>query len=424
MSKTITMRETILDILSNAKSSKISLSSIEKELGFANGFLGKIRSDESRGMSPDTFEKLKAFAEKNSLMSISLPKDFVETSSASAVAKDGKIIPIVPEISLEEKELARKKMAEISKKYNCDVSFLGDRDNLSYDVISTGSFSLDEAIGVGGLPRGRMVEMYGLESGGKTTICSHIMANAQKKGLRCMLIDAENAFDPEYAKSLGVNIDELQYSQPNFGEEAINVIDSSIDSDSVDVVIVDSVAALTPRAEIEAESGEMKMGLHARLMSQACRKLSTSVSKKNVLLIWINQIRNKIGVMYGSPEVTTGGMALQFYCSVRLDVRKGAVIKKGEEIVGHEVKVTVKKNKVGSPMKVANFNIMYGKGIDRNSEIFDIAVDKNIIEKSGSWFSYEGSKLGQGKFNVIEILDTNPDLMKEIETKVIEKLKK
>lgn len=326
------------------------------------------------------------------------------------------------------KEVPSKKIIEdrdeVMDKINKDfgagtVMKFGDRPNQKLDVIPTGSMKLDLAIGIGGLPRGRMVEIFGPESSGKTTIAYHVIANAQKNGLRCLMIDAESSFDPEYASNLGVIVDELRYCQPTFGEEGFEVADRYVSSGLIDVVIIDSVAAMIPKGELEGEIGDAKMGLHARLMSQVCRKMVGTVSKHNVLMVFINQIRNKIGVMYGSPEVTTGGMALQFYASIRLNVRRSTAIKDGEDALGNKTVVKVIKNKCAPPMKTVEFDILYGEGIDRIGELIDLAVEKNIIVKSGSWFSYEGNKIGQGKENARQTLLDNPDFEKEISKKVL-----
>lgn len=300
-----------------------------------------------------------------------------------------------------------------------------DKDN----VISTGSLGLDIALGIGGLPRGRIVEIYGPESSGKTTIATHVMAEAQKKGGFVGFIDAEHAFDKEYAQNLGVDVDELIIAQPDYGEQALEIADRMISSGAFDVVVVDSVAALVPKGELDGEMGDNKMGLHARLMSQALRKLTASVSKTNTTLIFINQLREKIGVMFGSPEVTTGGNSLKFYASVRLDVRRSistANMIKGEndEALGHPVTVKVIKNKVAPPFRKAEFDIIFGKGINRDGEILGIAVDMNIIQKSGSWFSYDGNKLGQGKDAVQDLFNDNPDFKKEILEKILGQLEK
>lgn len=286
------------------------------------------------------------------------------------------------------------------------------------EVISTGSLGLDIALGVGGLPRGRIIEIYGPESSGKTTLTLQVIAECQKKGNTAAFIDAEHALDPSYASKLGVNVDDLLVSQPDTGEQALEIADMLVRSGSVDVVIIDSVAALVPKAEIEGEMGDSHMGLQARLMSQALRKLTANIKRSNTLVIFINQIRMKIGVMFGSPETTTGGNALKFYASVRLDIRRTGAIKKGEEILGNETRVKVVKNKVAPPFREANFDIIYNEGISREGEIIDLGVDHNLMEKSGSWYSYNGQKIGQGKDNVREYLKANPAIAQEIETKL------
>ncbi len=295
------------------------------------------------------------------------------------------------------------------------------------NVISTGSLGLDLALGIGGLPKGRIVEIYGPESSGKTTIATHVMAEAQKNGGFVGFVDAEHAFDKEYAAKLGVNVDDMIISQPDYGEQALEIADKMICSGAFDVVVVDSVAALVPKGELDGEMGEAKMGLHARLMSHALRKLSASVSRNNTLLIFTNQLREKIGVMFGSPEVTTGGNALKYYASVRLDVRRSvanANLIKGEheEALGHPVTVKVIKNKVAPPFRKAEFDIMFGKGINRDGEILKIAVDLDIVKKSGSWFSYKNDKLGQGKESVQQLLDDNEGLKKEILEEILKKI--
>ncbi len=284
-------------------------------------------------------------------------------------------------------------------------------------VISTGSLSLDLALGVGGLPRGRVIEIFGPESSGKTTLSLSVVAQAQKTGGVCAYIDAENALDVAYAKKLGVKVDELLISQPDTGEQALEIVDMLMRSGGVDVIIIDSVAALTPRAELEGDMGDSHMGLQARLMSQALRKLTANIKRTNTLVVFINQIRMKIGVMFGSPETTTGGNALKFYSSIRLDIRRTAGIKKGEDIIGNETRVKVVKNKVAPPFKVADFEILYGEGISRMSELIELAVLNDIIDKSGSWYSYGNTKIGQGKENVREFLKNNPVIANEIETK-------
>ncbi len=289
-------------------------------------------------------------------------------------------------------------------------------------VVSTGSLGLDLALGVGGLPRGRVVEIYGPESSGKTTLTLQVVAEAQKLGGTCAFIDAEHALDPTYAQKLGVNVSELLISQPDTGEQALEIADMLVRSGAVDVIVVDSVAALTPKAEIEGEMGDSHVGLQARLMSQALRKLTANIKRTNTLVIFINQIRMKIGVMFGNPETTTGGNALKFYASVRLDIRRIGSIKKGEEVIGSETRVKVVKNKVSPPFKEAVFDILYGEGISREGEIIELGVNHKLIEKSGAWYSYRGEKIGQGKDNAREFLKQHPDMAAEIEGLIRERV--
>ena len=293
---------------------------------------------------------------------------------------------------------------------------MGDNSSVrNMEAVSTGSLGLDIALGIGGVPKGRVVEIYGPESSGKTTLTLHIVAEAQKTGGTAAFVDAEHALDPQYAEKLGVNMDELLVSQPDTGEQALEITDMLVRSGAVDVVVVDSVAALTPRAEIEGEMGDSHVGLQARLMSQALRKLTANIKRSNCIVIFINQIRMKIGVMFGSPETTTGGNALKFYASVRMDIRRTGAIKRGDEVVGNETRVKVVKNKVAPPFKQANFEIMYGEGISREGEIIDLGVQHGIVDKSGSWYSYKGDKIGQGKENVRNFLKENPAIAAEIE---------
>jgi recombination protein RecA len=290
------------------------------------------------------------------------------------------------------------------------------------EVISTGSLGLDLALGVGGVPRGRVVEIYGPESSGKTTLTLHVVAEAQKLGGTAAFVDAEHALDPGYASKLGVNMDELLVSQPDTGEQGLEITDMLVRSGAVDIVVVDSVAALTPKAEIEGEMGDSHVGLQARLMSQALRKLAGNIKRSNSVVIFINQIRMKIGVMFGSPETTTGGNALKFYASVRLDIRRTGSIKRGDEVVGNETRVKVVKNKMAPPFRQAEFDILYGEGISREGEIIDLGVKADVIEKSGAWYSYEGNRVGQGKDNVRVFLKENPDLAQAIEARIREQL--
>ena len=301
------------------------------------------------------------------------------------------------------------------------VMKMGDSPNENVEAISSGSLGLDIALGVGGYPKGRVVEIYGPESSGKTTLTLHAIAECQKKGGIAAFIDAEHAFDRFYAENLGVDIENLIISQPDHGEQALEIADNLIRSGAIDMVIIDSVAALTPKSEIEGEMGDSKMGLHARLMSQALRKLTSSISKTNCTVIFINQLREKIGIMFGNPETTTGGNALKFYASIRLDIRRSTQIKSTDGVVmGNKTRVKIVKNKVAPPFKLAEFDIMYGEGISKVGEIIDLAVESEIINKSGSWFSYEGTKLGQGRDAVKTLLKDNPDLMETLESKIKE----
>jgi recombination protein RecA len=315
-------------------------------------------------------------------------------------------------------------LGQIEKQFGKgSVMRLGDA-TAAYDVeaVSTGSLGLDIALGIGGLPRGRVVEIYGPESSGKTTLTLEVIAEIQRNGGTAAFVDAEHALDPAYAEKLGVNVNDLLVSQPDTGEQALEITDMLVRSGAVDVVVVDSVAALTPKAEIEGEMGELQVGLHARLMSQALRKLTGNIKRSNTIVIFINQIRLKIGVMFGNPETTTGGNALKFYSSVRLDIRRIGAIKNGEEVVGNQTRVKVVKNKVSPPFREAEFEIMYGEGISREGEIIELGASHNIIEKAGAWYSYKGERIGQGKENVREFLKKNPAIAKDIETQVRAKL--
>ncbi|MDT7524848.1 MULTISPECIES: recombinase RecA [Idiomarinaceae] len=299
---------------------------------------------------------------------------------------------------------------------------LGDNHAMDIESVSTGSLTLDIALGIGGLPYGRVVEIYGPESSGKTTLTLQVIAEAQKQGKTCAFVDAEHALDPVYAGKLGVKVDELLVSQPDTGEQALEICDMLVRSGAVDVVIVDSVAALTPKAEIEGEMGDSHMGLQARLMSQALRKLTANIKKSNSLCIFINQIRMKIGVMFGNPETTTGGNALKFYASVRLDIRRTGSVKEGDEVVGNETRVKVVKNKVAPPFKEANFQIMYGSGISKEGELIDLGVKQKIVDKAGAWYSYKGDKIGQGKANAMKFLIENKAIAEDIEQQIREQL--
>ncbi len=330
----------------------------------------------------------------------------------------------VPTLNTEKAKALQAALAQIEKQFGKGtIMRLGEGEVIEdIEVVSTGSLGLDLALGVGGLPRGRVVEIYGPESSGKTTLTLQVIAQMQHLGGTCAFIDAEHALDTAYAQKLGVNLQELLISQPDTGEQALEIVDALVRSASVDLVVIDSVAALTPKAEIEGEMGDSLPGLQARLMSQALRKLTGSIKRTNTMVIFINQIRMKIGVMFGSPETTTGGNALKFYASVRLDIRRIGSIKKGEEVIGNETKVKVVKNKVSPPFKTAEFDILYGQGISREGEIIDMGVEAKVLEKSGSWYAYNGEKIGQGKDNAREFLKENTGLAFEIENKVREAL--
>ncbi len=307
-------------------------------------------------------------------------------------------------------------MAQIEKSYGKgSVMKLGDHKALQVDAVSTGSLSLDLALGIGGIPKGRITEIYGPESSGKTTVALHVVAEVQRQGGIAAFIDAEHALDPKYAKQLGVNTDELYISQPDSGEQALEIAEQLVRSGALGVIVIDSVAALVPKAELDGEMGDSHVGLHARLMSQALRKLSGIINKTNTVAIFINQLREKIGVMYGNPEVTTGGRALKFYSSVRIEIRRSEILKSGTEMIGNRTKAKIVKNKVAPPFKVAEFDIMYGEGISRAGDILDMAVALGIIQKSGSWFSYEGERLGQGRDNVKQYLKDTPAMAEAIE---------
>jgi recombination protein RecA len=295
---------------------------------------------------------------------------------------------------------------------------MGDGTAADVQVISTGSITLDQALGIGGLPRGRVIEIYGPESSGKTTLTLQVIAECQKLGGTAAFVDAEHALDPQYAEKLGVNVEDLLVSQPDTGEQALEITDMLVRSGAVDIVVIDSVAALTPKAEIEGDMGDSHVGLHARLMSQALRKLTGNIKRSNCMVIFINQIRMKIGVMFGSPETTTGGNALKFYASVRLDIRRIGALKKGDEVVGNQTRVKVVKNKVAPPFKQAEFEILYGEGISREGELIELGTKYNIVDKSGAWYSYEGERIGQGKENVRQFLKDNPDMAASIEARL------
>lgn len=321
----------------------------------------------------------------------------------------------------EKAKALQKALDQIEKDFGKgSVMKLGDTSNLEIDTTSTGSLSIDLAVGIGGLPKGRIIEIYGPESSGKTTVTLHAVAEAQKSGGIAAFIDAEHSLDPIYAKAIGVNVDDLIVSQPDTGEQALEIAEALIRSGAIDLIVVDSVAALVPKAEIEGDMGDSHIGLQARLMSQALRKLTGSIKKSNCVAIFINQLREKVGVMFGSPETTTGGRALKFYSSVRLDVRKIDTIKQGDKVMGSRTRVKVVKNKVAPPFTQCEFDIMYGEGISKTGEVLDIATDKDIVKKSGAWYTYNDSKLGQGREKVKQFLDDNKDLLEEIEQKVRE----
>lgn len=417
------MRKQILDILDRLKENKIPVSRVEKELGLANGYLGKIRDDENRNLSEDNFNKLIAFAEENNCSPIK-KETMQETVQTKMVVTPTGSLSLKP--SNEKLEALKKTMDSLNKDYGAgSVMILGEKQSQDVGFISTGSLSLNLALGIGGFPKGRIIEIYGQESSGKTTLAIHAIAEAQKLGGKCAIIDAEHAFDKDYAAALGVKIDELYISQPDYGEQALEIADRLTMSASFSVIVIDSVAALVPKSELEGEMGDSKMGLHARLMSQALRKMTATVSKTNTILIFINQLREKIGVIYGSPYVPTGGNALKFYASVRLDVSKAQNSKMmdGDEQYGTKTKVKVVKNKVAPPFKMAEFDIIFGKGIDYLGELIDISTHFQIIEKSGSWYSYNGSKMGQGREAVKGFLKDNPLVVTEIESNLDKSLK-
>ncbi len=330
----------------------------------------------------------------------------------------------VKALNTEKAKALQAALAQIEKQFGKgSIMRLGEGEVIEdIQVVSTGSLGLDVALGVGGLPRGRVVEIYGPESSGKTTLTLQVIAEMQRVGGTCAFIDAEHALDIQYAQKLGINLQELLISQPDTGEQALEIVDALVRSGSIDLIVIDSVAALTPKAELEGEMGDSLPGLQARLMSQALRKLTGTIKKTNTMVIFINQIRMKIGVMFGNPETTTGGNALKFYASVRLDIRRTGNIKKGEEVIGSETKVKVVKNKVAPPFKTAEFDILYGEGISRHGEIIDMGVTARVVEKSGAWYAYNGEKIGQGKDNAREFLKENPEIAVEIENKVRESL--
>lgn len=327
----------------------------------------------------------------------------------------------VPYMSKEREKALSMALSQIEKQFGKgSVMRMGDASRVPVEAVSTGSLGLDIALGIGGLPRGRIIEIYGPESSGKTTLTLQVIAECQKNGGVAAFVDAEHALDPVYAGKLGVNVEDLLVSQPDTGEQALEIVDMLVRSSAVDIVVVDSVAALTPKAEIEGEMGDSHMGLQARLMSQALRKLAGNIKRSNTLVIFINQIRMKIGIMFGNPETTTGGNALKFYASVRLDIRRTGAIKKGDEVIGSETRVKVVKNKVAPPFRQAEFEIFYGEGISRDSEIIELGVAHNLVEKAGAWYSYKGERIGQGKDNARLFLKENPAIAKEIEKQIRE----
>ncbi len=327
---------------------------------------------------------------------------------------------LVEKDSMDKQKALDAALAQIERAFGKgSIMKLGARENtVETEVVSTGSLGLDIALGIGGLPRGRIIEIYGPESSGKTTLALHAIAQAQKGGGTCAFVDAEHALDPAYARKLGVNVDELLISQPDAGEQALEIADTLVRSGAIDVLVVDSVAALVPRAELEGEMGDSHVGLHARLMSQALRKLTGSISKSNCLVIFINQIRLKIGVMFGNPETTTGGNALKFYASVRLDIRRIGSIKDRETVVGNQTRVKVVKNKMAPPFRVVEFDIMYGEGVSKVGELLDLGIQAGVVEKSGAWFSYDGTRIGQGRENAKTFLRNNPEMANAIEAKI------
>jgi recombination protein RecA len=341
------------------------------------------------------------------------------------MAKDeAKGVAVDKAVNLEKLKALQLTMDKIEKSYGKgSIMRLGDKPVDDVAAISSGSIALDLALGIGGYPKGRVIEIFGPESSGKTTLAIHAIAESQKQGGIAAIIDAEHAFDTSYATKLGVNINDLLISQPDNGEQALEITDNLIRSGAIDIIVIDSVAALTPKAEIEGEMGDSKMGLHARLMSQALRKLTASISKTKTCVIFINQLREKIGVMFGNPETTTGGNALKFYASVRVDIRKIGQLKEGEEVLGNHTRVKIVKNKIAPPFRKAEFDIIFGEGISKIGEIIDLGVELNIIKKSGSWFSYGETKIGQGRESVKALLKDNPELAEEIEKKIIQNYK-
>ena len=403
------MKEDLIKKLNQLIESGIKKSTLESEIGLPSNSLSSVLAGHKE--MPDKW--------------IAKIENYIDYSKMAITKERTKMV--VDNEGFKEKKLTvvvNETMDRINKDFGAGtVMMFGAKPEQGYQTISTGSLLLNEALGIGGLPRGRIVEIFGWESSGKSTIALNCIADAQKKGLKCLLVDAENAFDPEYATALGVQVDSLQYCQPSYGEQGLEVADRLMLSGQADVVVIDSVAALVPKAELEGEMGDSKMGLHARLMSQGCRKMVGTIAKHNCLCIFINQFRHKIGVTYGSPEITTGGMALQFYSSIRMQVSRSTSeqnsVMAGDVKEGNKTTVKVIKNKCAAPFRQAVFNIMYGTGIDNLAELVDLAVIKGVIIKSGSWYSYNGSKLGQGVSQCKQLLLDNPDMKAEIESKLL-----
>lgn len=407
--------ESLIDKLNEIVASGTKKSELEESIGLPlNSLAGVLKNPEK--MPKSWIPKIEAFLEGlNKEPILEAVGEVPAKERKMSVSKSGSLELKPSEEALNNLKIA---MDKINKDFGAgSIMRLGDAPIKGVEVISTGSMGLDAALGVGGFPKGRIIEIYGPESSGKTTIALHTIAEAQKRGGYCAFIDAEHAFDSNYAKAIGIDVDNLHLCQPDYGEQALEEADRLISSGGISVLVIDSVAALIPKGELEGEMGDSKMGLQARLMSQACRKLTGTISKTGTICIFINQLRSTIGNMY-IFEVTTGGKALQFYASVRLDVRRRAQIKDGEEIMGNKTEVKVVKNKVAPPFKKTEFDIMYGEGIDRTGEIIDLAVEKNVIQKSGSWYSYDGNKLGQGREAVRELLKNHPDMLQEIELKM------
>lgn len=420
--------ESVLKIVAVLKENKVPISSVEKELGFSNGVIGKAAKGIAE-LSDEKMSKLQNYFDEHYGSKIT---NIEIKSNAETVVEELKPQPAPkvesPRRTPTKMERLSETMAQINKKYgDGTVMFLGDKPNREYKTISTGSIGLDYATGIGGFPLGRMVEVMGWESSGKSTIALNVVANAQKKNLRCLWVDAENAFDTEYAEALGVNTDILRFTQPSCGEFGFSTAEDLINAGEIDVIVFDSVAAMLPKAEVEGAVGDSKMGLHARLMSQTCRKLNSLLNKRDVLLIFINQFREKIGVTFGSPEVPTGGNALKFFASMRVVMRrseanKNMVLGENDEKEGALTSVKVIKNKCSAPYKTAQFNIMFGKGIDVASEILGYGVQVNVLTRNGTHYSYGGNKIGQGREEAHQFLEDNAELAAELQEKILEKL--